>query len=224
LVSSVRTPPTSRHRDHCIPGFNAGRRHCRNRRQNSTAFAVLAARYRKPLPSYWASCLPRLQSRSRRDGGEWWARSLARRLCAGCWRYRCSQSRVDAQARQARCESRQKGHYGVFALTLAAFFIARSATRRRLRRGARRTVSVSRRSRAGHTLGMMIANVPVVVLGNAMAHRIPLRAVHIEPRSCSLPGRAGAFRSLWRLSDEEIRTVLAFVTSPRLPFFENRQD
>ncbi|MFN7085957.1 MAG: TMEM165/GDT1 family protein, partial [Burkholderiales bacterium] len=31
----------------------------------------------------------------------------------------------------------------------------------------------------GTTLGMMIANVPVVVLGNAMAHRIPLRAVHV---------------------------------------------
>ena len=31
----------------------------------------------------------------------------------------------------------------------------------------------------GTTFGMMIANVPVVVLGNAMAHRIPLRRVHI---------------------------------------------
>ena len=31
---------------------------------------------------------------------------------------------------------------------------------------------------AGTTLGMMIANVPAVILGDRIAHRLPVRAIH----------------------------------------------
>jgi len=68
----------------------------------------------------------------------------------------------------------------VFALTLAAFFIAEIGDKTQI---ATVVLAAQYQSLAavvlGTTLGMMIANVPVVVLGNAMAHRIPLRAVHI---------------------------------------------
>ena len=68
----------------------------------------------------------------------------------------------------------------MFILTLAAFFIAEIGDKTQI---ATVVLAAQYQSLAavvlGTTLGMMIANVPVVVLGNAMAHRIPLRAVHI---------------------------------------------
>ena len=69
--------------------------------------------------------------------------------------------------------------FGVFGTTLIAFFIAEMGDKTQIA-----TVALSAQFKsfyavvAGTTLGRMIANVPAVLLGNRIAHRIPVRLVH----------------------------------------------
>ena len=75
---------------------------------------------------------------------------------------------------------RESSHYGVFALTCVVFFLAEMGDKTQIA-----TIALAARYDAlmrvviGTTLGMMIANVPVVFLGSAASHRIPFRAVRI---------------------------------------------
>lgn len=68
--------------------------------------------------------------------------------------------------------------FGVLGTTLVAFFLAEMGDKTQVA-----TVALAAQYRAyaavvgGTTLGMMIANVPVVFLGNAAASRLPLRLV-----------------------------------------------
>lgn len=70
--------------------------------------------------------------------------------------------------------------YGLFATTLAAFFLAEMGDKTQFA-----TVAMVAQYQsylavvAGSTLGMMLANVPAVLLGSRLAHRIPVRTVHI---------------------------------------------
>ncbi len=69
---------------------------------------------------------------------------------------------------------------GVFLTTLVAFFLVEMGDKTQLATvalGARfdNLVAVT----AGTTLGMMIANVPAVLLGNALVQRISLKAVRL---------------------------------------------
>lgn len=67
---------------------------------------------------------------------------------------------------------------GVFGTTLVAFFLAEMGDKTQVA-----TVALTAHHQAfvavvaGTTLGMMIANVPAVLLGNGTAHRVPLRWV-----------------------------------------------
>lgn len=69
--------------------------------------------------------------------------------------------------------------YGVFGTTLIAFFLAEMGDKTQVA-----TVALAAQFNAfyavviGTTLGMMIANVPAVLLGNKIANRVPLRLVH----------------------------------------------
>jgi Ca2+/H+ antiporter, TMEM165/GDT1 family len=69
--------------------------------------------------------------------------------------------------------------FGVFGTTLVTFFLAEMGDKTQIATVAlaaqyHAVVSVV----AGTTLGMMIANVPAVMLGDRLAHRIPVRLVH----------------------------------------------
>ena len=70
-------------------------------------------------------------------------------------------------------------HAGVFATTLVAFFLAEMGDKTQIA-----TVALAARYHAfaavvaGTTLGMMIANVPAVLVGGRLAHRLPIRLVH----------------------------------------------
>ena len=70
-------------------------------------------------------------------------------------------------------------HLGVFGTTLEAFFVAEMGDKTQIA-----TIALSAQYKtflavvAGTTLGMMIANVPAVILGNRIANRIPVRLVH----------------------------------------------
>ena len=69
--------------------------------------------------------------------------------------------------------------YGVFGTTLIAFFLAEMGDKTQVA-----TVALAAQYRAflsvvaGTTFGMMIANVPAVLLGDRSADRIPVRLVH----------------------------------------------
>jgi len=71
-------------------------------------------------------------------------------------------------------------HAGVFMATLIAFFLAEMGDKTQVA-----TVALAASYNAlvpvvlGTTLGMMIANVPAVLLGNRIADRLPVRAVHM---------------------------------------------
>lgn len=70
-------------------------------------------------------------------------------------------------------------HFGVFGTTLVAFFLAEMGDKTQVA-----TVALAAQYHAffsvvaGTTLGMMIANVPAVFLGDRIAHRMPVRLVH----------------------------------------------
>jgi putative Ca2+/H+ antiporter (TMEM165/GDT1 family) len=69
--------------------------------------------------------------------------------------------------------------FGVLGTTIVAFFCAEMGDKTQIA-----TVALSAQYKAflpvvaGTTLGMMIANVPAVILGNRIANRIPVRLVH----------------------------------------------
>jgi Ca2+/H+ antiporter, TMEM165/GDT1 family len=69
--------------------------------------------------------------------------------------------------------------FGVFGTTVLAFFLAEMGDKTQVA-----TVALAAQYQtifwvvAGTTLGMMIANVPAVLLGDRIAHRMPVRLVH----------------------------------------------
>jgi len=69
--------------------------------------------------------------------------------------------------------------FGVFGTTLVAFFLAEMGDKTQVA-----TVALAAQYHAivsvvaGTTLGMMIANVPAVLLGDRIAHKLPVRLVH----------------------------------------------
>lgn len=72
-----------------------------------------------------------------------------------------------------------KNGMGVFATTTVAFFLAEMGDKTQIA-----TVALAAQYEAfvavvlGTTLGMMIANVPAVLVGERLAHRMPVRLVH----------------------------------------------
>ena len=73
-----------------------------------------------------------------------------------------------------------KKHWGVFGTTLVAFFLAEMGDKTQFA-----TIALAAKYAApvdvvlGTTLGMMIANVPAVFLGDKLLSRVPMRLVHI---------------------------------------------
>lgn len=73
-----------------------------------------------------------------------------------------------------------RGHFGVFGTTVVAFFLAEMGDKTQIA-----TVMLAARYVqdyvwvvAGTTLGMMLANAPVVFLGERIMRRVPIRWVH----------------------------------------------
>ena len=77
-------------------------------------------------------------------------------------------------------EEDQEPRWGVFGTTVVAFFVAEMGDKTQIA-----TVMLAARFDAyfwvvaGTTLGMMLANVPVVYLGERMTRLVPMRVVHI---------------------------------------------
>lgn len=73
----------------------------------------------------------------------------------------------------------QLARYGVFGTTLIAFFLAEMGDKTQIA-----TVALAAQYQslisvvAGTTLGMMLANVPAVLIGDRIANKMPVRLVH----------------------------------------------
>lgn len=140
---------------------------------------VLAARYRRPWPIVAGIALATLLNHAAAAWiGAWvasWFSPQALRwllaasfLAVALWALRPDQ--VD------EAESRRGAGHGAFVATLVAFFLAEIGDKTQVA-----TVVLAAQYEplwqvvAGTTIGMLLANAPVVALGARFAHRIPLR-------------------------------------------------
>ena len=143
---------------------------------------VLATRFRRPLPIILGILVATLANHALAAfagqfaagllDGQWFRLAIAASFVAmGLWTLIPDKLDEDEQPR---------ARGGVFLTTLVAFFLVEMGDKTQLATvalGAQyaNLVAVT----AGTTLGMMIANVPAVLLGNALVQRISLKAVRI---------------------------------------------
>lgn len=143
---------------------------------------VLAAKYRRPLPICFGVLVATLLSHAiAAEAGVWLAQwltpSVQRWLIGGSFIAVSIWALFPDKADEGAAS--RDGH-GVFAATVIAFFLAEIGDRTQIA-----TAILGAQFRAplqvisGTTIGMMIANVPVVFLGARFAQKLPLRAARI---------------------------------------------
>jgi Ca2+/H+ antiporter, TMEM165/GDT1 family len=145
---------------------------------------VLAARFRKPWPIVWGIFVATLANHGLAGAaGSWLTTVLGpqvlRWLLGGSFiamaLWMLIPDRLDENG-----ESDSAPKLGVFGTTVVAFFLAEMGDKTQIA-----TVMLAARYQlwiavvAGTTLGMMLANAPVVWLGDRITRLIPLRVVHV---------------------------------------------
>ena len=141
---------------------------------------LLAARFKRPLPIIFGILTATLLNHSLAGLlGEWirivlspatlrWILGISFLLIAA-WALKPDEMEED---------ERDRGHYGVFAITCITFFLAEMGDKTQLA-----TVALAAKYPdllqvvAGTTLGMMIADVPAVILGKVASPQFPFRLV-----------------------------------------------
>ena len=144
---------------------------------------VLAARFRRPWPIVWGILVATLANHALAGAlGTWvttvlgpgvlrWVLGLSF-LAMAAWML--IPDKLDAEANDS-----QAPRLGVFGTTLVAFFLAEMGDKTQIA-----TVMLAAQYQAwfwvvaGTTLGMMIANAPVVWLGERITRLVPIRIVH----------------------------------------------
>lgn len=142
---------------------------------------VLAARFRKPIPIILGILVATLANHAFAGVlGAWitdvvgkdmlrWVLGVSFILMAG---WIMIPDKLDA-------EEENRSRHGVFITTFIAFFLAEMGDKTQIA-----TVMLAAKYASvtmvviGTTLGMMIANVPAVLLGEGVAKRVPLKVVH----------------------------------------------
>jgi putative Ca2+/H+ antiporter (TMEM165/GDT1 family) len=145
---------------------------------------ILAARYRRPVPIILGVLVATLANHAAAGGiGTWLASVLdpsilnwavvASFILMAVWILvpdKFSEGQVTVPKRPM----------GVFTTTVVAFFLAEMGDKTQVV-----TVALAARFHdfigvvSGSTLGMMLANIPVIYLGHRFADRIPAKAVHV---------------------------------------------
>ena len=145
---------------------------------------LLAARFRKPWPIVWGILVATLANHALAGAvGSWVTQVLgpdllrwvlgASFLAMAAWML--IPDRLDDGDTPAGAP-----RLGVFGTTLLAFFLAEMGDKTQVA-----TVALAAQYQqwaavvAGTTLGMMIANAPVVWFGDRLVKRVPIRAVHL---------------------------------------------
>jgi putative Ca2+/H+ antiporter (TMEM165/GDT1 family) len=142
---------------------------------------VLAVRYRRPLPVALGILVATLANHAlAASAGVWVARALGPDtlrwivgvsfLAMAAWTL--VPDRLDG-------EEPKYARFGVFGATAIAFFLVEIGDKTQIA-----TIALAARYAAlyavvaGTTLGMLIANLPVVYLGDRLLRRVPMKAVH----------------------------------------------
>lgn len=143
---------------------------------------VLSARYRRPLPIVLGILAATVANHALAGAvGEWVRSAMTPQTLR--WVLGASFMAIGAWALKAdKLEGTRSdvGHYGVFAVTVCAFFLAEMGDKTQLA-----TVALAARFHAfiavvaGTTLGMLIANVPVIAIAHKAAPQLPLKAIRI---------------------------------------------
>ncbi|HSV35593.1 MAG TPA: TMEM165/GDT1 family protein, partial [Ramlibacter sp.] len=144
---------------------------------------VLAARFRKPWPIAWGILVATLANHALAGAAGAWVTTVlgpqvlrwvlgGSFIAMAAWMLIPDQLDDDGAGAQAP-------RLGVFGTTVAAFFLAEMGDKTQVA-----TVMLAAQYNAwawvvaGTTLGMMLANVPVVWLGDRVTRRVPIRVVH----------------------------------------------
>jgi putative Ca2+/H+ antiporter (TMEM165/GDT1 family) len=144
---------------------------------------VLAARFRKPWPIVWGILVATLANHALAGALGAWLSALmspqhlrwvlgASFLAMAAWMLVPDKLDADAPAANPR--------FGVFATTVVVFFLAEMGDKTQIA-----TVMLAARFEsylavvAGTTAGMMLANAPVVWMGERVTRLVPLRVVHM---------------------------------------------
>ena len=142
---------------------------------------ILAAKFRKPWPIVLGILLATLANHGAAGALGTWITSM---LSARTLRWILGLGFVAMAIWTLIPDKFEEGdarmdRFGVFGTTLIAFFIAEMGDKTQIA-----TVALAAQYQAfyavvaGTTLGMMIANVPAVLLGDRIAHRMPTTLVH----------------------------------------------
>lgn len=143
---------------------------------------LLAARFRKPWPIIAGILVATLANHALAGGiGVWITRVLSpevlRWLLGLSFLAMAAWILIPDKLDDAHAEPHR---YGVFVTTLVAFFLAEMGDKTQIA-----TVALAAQYQAaviavvlGTTAGMLIANVPAVLIGDRIANRMPVRAVH----------------------------------------------
>lgn len=161
---------------------------------------ILAARFRKPWPIVWGILVATLLNHALAGAVGAWITTLvgpdilrwllaASFIAMAAWMLipdKMDDEDADAQPR-----------WGVFGTTVIAFFMAEMGDKTQIA-----TVMLAAKFNAyvwvvaGTTLGMMLANAPVVWLGERMTRLVPIRIVHIV--SALIFGGLGVAALVWQ--------------------------
>jgi putative Ca2+/H+ antiporter (TMEM165/GDT1 family) len=143
---------------------------------------MLAARFRKPWPIVAGILLATLFNHALAGAvGQWVSQALGPDLLR--WVIGASFLAMAVWMLipdQADAVEGGTGRWGVFGTTLVAFFLAEMGDKTQIA-----TVALAARYGelvpvvAGSTLGLMLANVPAVFLGDKVARLVPMRVVHV---------------------------------------------
>ena len=144
---------------------------------------ILAARFRKPVPIILGILVATLLNHAGAGaighwvtalfGGEWLRWVLGASFLAMSFWIMIPDKLDDEEDGVSRC------CYGVFGTTLATFFLAEMGDKTQIA-----TVALAAKYSslfavvAGTTIGMLIANVPAVLLGDKVASKVPMKVVH----------------------------------------------
>lgn len=144
---------------------------------------LLAARFRKPLPICLGILIATVVNHAAAGAVGAWLTTLlspqALRWILGVGFVAMAVWMLIPDKIDDEVEGGGSGKLGVLGTTIVVFFLAEMGDKTQIA-----TVAMAARFQelwavvAGTTLGMMVANVPAVLLGDRIAHKIPVRLVH----------------------------------------------
>lgn len=145
---------------------------------------VLAARFQRPWPIIWGILAATIVNHAGAGAlGAWITHLLSpdvlRWLLVASFVAMAGWMLIPDKLDEDDTAVARRNRYGVFGTTLVAFFLAEMGDKTQIA-----TVALAARYVdfwwvvAGTTLGMMIANVPAVIVGDRLATRLPVALVH----------------------------------------------